>query len=210
MTVGIIYVLCIAAYSAYLFFNRKDQTVLPPTDSWWWPTSLNEYVHTYHRPYTYMSNVSAPSSFVSNTYSNVTATDCKTKCEQFPDECLGFGSNVSSKTCDTYSSVGFPIEDPGKNLYVVEGNEPDQMYATYTGKMADATTTASNIASVTTTSYFECSEKCSNDSNCLGFEYKSDTNECRQHSNILSTKLSADVNFTSYILQGISMSVSPI
>jgi hypothetical protein len=210
MTLGIIYILCIAAYAAYLFINRKDQTILPPTDAWWWPTTLNQYVHVYHRPYKYMSNVSAPTSYVSNTYSNVTATDCKTKCEEFPDECIGFGSDTTAKTCDTYSSVGYPIEDPNKNLYVVEGNEPEYMYATYTGKAADENTAASSIASINTDDYYICASTCSDNPDCLGFEYNSATKECRQHTNIVSSNLSSNVNFTSYILQDISMSVSPI
>jgi len=210
MTIGILYVLCIAAYAAYLFINRKDQTVLPPTDAWWWPTTLNQYVHVYPRNYRYMSNVSAPTSFVSNTYSNVSATDCKTKCEEFPDECIGFGTNTVAKTCNTYSTVGFTIQDSGKNLYVVEGNEPEYMYASYTSNVADSYTSASNIASIVTTSYLECSEQCSSNATCMGFEYKSTTNTCRQHTNIRSSNLSSDANFTSYILQDISMSVSPI
>lgn len=210
MTIGIIYILCIAAYATYLLINRKDQTVLPPTDAWWWPTSINKYIHVYPRPYKYMSNVSSPTSFVSNTYSNVTASDCKTKCEEFKDECLGFGVNVPAKTCETYSSIGFPIDDNGKELYVVEGNEPEYMYTTHRGKIADSGTTASNIASITTTSYLQCSETCSDDSNCLGFEYNQSTSECRQHSSIRSSNLDSSTAFTSYILEDILMKNSPI
>lgn len=210
MTLAVFYILFIVGYSVYLFINRKDENILPP-DAWWWPSALNQYVHVYPRTYRYMSNVTAPTSFVSNTYSNVTSEKmCKTKCEDSPDECVGFETNLASNTCVTYSSIGFPIEYTGNNLYVVEGNEPTYMYTTYSGQQANPTTLVSNIASYTATSYLDCSSNCSSSSECLGFEYNSTTNGCVQRTTMDSSNLTANTTITSYILQTAAFSESPI
>lgn len=206
MNLAVFYILAITGYAVYLFINRKNEDILPPTDAWWWPTMLNKYLHVYPRNYKYMSNVTTPTSFVSNTFSNVSAKNCKTECEGSPDDCVGFESNLASNTCATYSSVGFPIEYSGNNLYVVEGNEPAYMYATYTGKQVSSNTAASNIASYIATSYLDCSSNCSSNVECLGFEYKWATNECIQRTTMDSSNLTANTSFTSYILQGTSMS----
>jgi hypothetical protein len=210
MTLAVFYILGIMAYAVYLFINRKDQSILPPTDAWWWPTVLNQYVHVYPRTYKYMSNVTTPTSFVSNTYSNVVPRNCKTLCEDSPDECVGFESNLSSNTCSTYSSIGFPIEYTGNNLYVVEGNEPSYMYATYESQKANSNTAASNIASYIATSYLDCSSNCSSNVQCLGFDYNWDTNECIQQTSIDSSNLTSNTSFTSFILKTASLSASPI
>jgi hypothetical protein len=215
MTLAILYILIIAGYSAYLFINRKDQTVLPPTDAWWWPTTLNQYLHVYPRPYKYMSNVTAPTSFVSNTYSNVSSLEtCKTNCEESPDECIGFESNLVSNICVTYSSVGFPIEYTGNNIYIVEGNEPMYMYVTYNGQQANSNILASsNITSSSiSTNYIDCSAQCSANGDCQGFEYNnsSTNNNCTMYTTMDSSNLVANTSITSYILQNISMSPSPI
>jgi hypothetical protein len=205
----VFYIVGVVAYSVYLFVNRKDQSILPPTD-WWWPTFLNKYLHVYERKYTYLSNVTTPTSFSSNTYSNVSASNCKTKCEESPKDCLAFESNAAAQTCSTYTSVGFPIEYSGNNLYVVEGNEPAYMYATYVGKVADSNTAASNITSYIATSYLDCSSNCSGNSQCTGFEYNASTNECRQQTAMTSSNLTSNTAFTSYILQPASLAASPI
>jgi len=211
MTLAVFYIVFIVGYSVYLFINRKDQNILPPTDAWWWPTTLNQYVHVYPRNYTYLSNVTAPTSFVSNTFSNVTSVKmCKTKCEGSPDDCVGFESNLASNTCVTYSSIGFPIEYTGNNLYVVEGNEPAYMYTTYKDKQVKTGTPVSNIASFIATSYLNCSSNCSSNVTCLGFEYKPATNECAQRTTMDSSNLVAMTGTTSYILQTASFGKSPI
>jgi hypothetical protein len=206
MTIAVFYIVGITIYIIYLLINRNNQDVLPPTDAWWWPTILNQYVHVYPRNYKYMSNVTAPTSFVSNTFSNVTSVKmCKTKCEGSPDECIGFESNLASNTCVTYSSIGFPIEYTGNNLYVVEGNEPSYMYMTYTNQQVKAGTAVSNIASYIATSYIDCSSNCSSNVECLGFEYKSATNECIQRTTMDSSNLETSTTITSYILQAATM-----
>jgi hypothetical protein len=211
MTLAVFYILFIVGYSVYLFINRKDQTILPPTDAWWWPTTLNQYVHVYPRNYTYLSNVTAPTSFVSNTFSNVSSAKmCKTKCEGSPDDCVGFEINLASNTCVTYSSIGFPIEYTGNNIYVVEGNEPAYMYTTYKDKQVKTGTPVSNIASFIATSYLNCSSNCSSNVTCLGFEYKSATNECAQRTTMDSSNLVAMTGTTSYVLETASFGKSPI
>jgi hypothetical protein len=211
MSLAVFYILFIVGYAVYFFINRKEESVLPPTDAWWWPTMLNQYVHVYPRNYTYMSNVTAPTSFVSNTFSNVTSVKmCKTKCEGSPDDCVGFEINLASNTCVTYSSIGFPIEYTGNNLYVVEGNEPSYMYTTYSGQKANSNTLASNIASFIATSYLNCSSNCSSNVTCLGFEYKPATNECIQRTTMDSSNLVASTGTTSYILQAATLIKSPI
>jgi hypothetical protein len=211
MTLAVFYILLIVGYSVYLLINRKDENVLPPTDAWWWPTTLNQYLHVYPRNYTYMSNVTAPTSFVSNTFSNVTSVKmCKTKCEGSPDECIGFESNLASNTCVTYSSIGFPVEYTGNNLYVVEGNEPGYMYTTYTNQQVKAGIAASNIASYISTSYIDCSSNCSSNVTCLGFEYNSGTNNCAQRTTMDSSNLATSTTITSYILQTATLDKSPI
>lgn len=209
MAGALIYIVCVVFYSVYLFANRNDQSVLPP-DAWWWPTTLNLYVHVYPRNYKYMSNVTAPTSFVSNTFSNVTTKECKTKCEETPDDCVGFESNVSSNTCVTYSSIGFPIEYIGNNIYIVEGNEPSTVYKTYKNQQVKAGITASNIVPYISTSYLDCSSNCSSNVECMGFEYKLATNECIQRTTIDSSNLTTSTTITSYILQAASLGKSPI
>ena len=211
MTIIVFYIIGIVGYAVYLFINRKDENILPPTDAWWWPSMLNQYVHVYPRTYRYMSNVTAPTSFVSNTYSNVSSVKmCKTKCEGSPDDCVGFESNLASNTCVTYSSIGFPIEYTGNNLYVVEGNEPKYMYMTYSGQQANSNTLASNIASYIATSYLDCSSNCSSNPDCQGFEYKPATNGCVQRTTMDSSNLTANTSVTSYVLQPAVLSASPI
>jgi hypothetical protein len=211
MTIAVFYILFIVGYSVYLFINRKDDSILPPTDAWWWPTTLNQYLHVYPRNYTYMSNVTAPTSFVSNTFSNVTSVKmCKTKCEGSPDECIGFESNLASNTCVTYSSIGFPIEYTGNNLYVVEGNEPSYMYKTYSEKQVKLGVPLSNIASYIGMSYLDCSSNCSSNVTCLGFEYKMPTKECAQRTTMDSSNLVDSTTTTSYILEAASFGKSPI
>jgi hypothetical protein len=207
MTIAVFYIVFIVVYSVYLFINRKDENVLPPTDAWWWPTTLNQYVHVYPRNYKYLSNVTAPTSFVSNTFSNVTSVKmCKTKCEGSPDECIGFESNLASNTCVTYSSIGFPIEYTGNNLYVVEGNEPSSMYKTYKNqRWTIPNAPVSNIAAYISTSYLDCSSNCSSNVECLGFEFKPETNECIQRTMMDTSNLVASTATTSYILQAATM-----
>jgi len=211
MSLAVIYIVVIVFYSVYLFINRKDENILPP-DAWWWPSTLNQYVHVYPRTYRYMSNVTAPTSFVSNTYSNVSSVKmCKQKCEGSPDECIGFESNLASNTCVTYSSIGFPIEYTGNNLYVVEGNEPGFMYTTYKDKRWSITNMpASNIASYIATSYLDCSSNCSSNVTCLGFEYTTTTNQCVQRTMMDTSNLIASTSTVSYILQPAVLSASPI
>jgi hypothetical protein len=212
MSLAVIYVVVIVFYSVYLFINRKDENILPP-DAWWWPSTLNQYVHVYPRTYRYMSNVTAPTSFVSNTYSNVSSVKmCKTKCEGSPDECVGFESNLASNTCVTYSSIGFPIEYTGNNLYVVEGNEPGYMYTTYSGQQANSNTLASSnvTSSSMATNYIECSGQCSMNSDCTGFEYNNTAmSGCKMYTTMDSSNLTANTTITSYILQTAAFSASP-
>ena len=211
MSLAVIYIVVIVFYSVYLFINRKDENILPP-DAWWWPSTLNQYVHVYPRTYRYMSNVTAPTSFVSNTYSNVSSVKmCKTKCEGSPDECIGFESNLASNICVTYSSIGFPIEYTGNNIYVVEGNEPSYMYKTYKDKRWSITNMpASNIASYIATSYLDCSSNCSSNVTCLGFEYNSGTNNCVQRTTMDSSNLIESTSTVSYILEAATLIKSPI
>lgn len=210
MTIAVFYIVGIVCYAIYLLINRTDENVLPPTDAWWWPTMLNEFVHVYPRKYTYLSNVTAPTSFVSNTFSNVTVKNCKTKCEGSPDDCVGFESNLASNNCITYSSIGFPIEYSGNNLYVVEGNEPKYAYTTYKNQQVSSNTLASNISSYIATSYLDCSSNCSSNPECQGFEYKSASNECIQRTTMDSSNLATSTTITSYILQAASLGTSPI
>jgi hypothetical protein len=208
MTLAVFYVIVIVVYSVYLLINRRDENVLPPTDAWWWPTTLNQYVHVYPRNYKYLSNVTAPTSFVSNTFSNVSSMKmCKRKCEDSPDECIGFESNLASNTCVTYSSIGFPIEYTGNNIYIVEGNEPSYMYKTYKDqRWTIPNAPVSNIAAYISTSYLDCSSNCSSNVTCLGFEYNSGTNNCVQRTTMDTSNLVASTGTTSYILQGVTMS----
>jgi hypothetical protein len=210
MTIIVFYLVFVVSYSIYLLVNRKNESVLPPT-AWWWPTMLNEYLHVYPRNYTYMSNVTAPTSFVSNTFSNVsTAKMCKTKCENSPDDCIGFEFKLASNTCTTYSSIGFPIEYTGNTIYIVQGNEPSDIYKTYKEQGVKTGTPASNIASFIATSYLQCSSNCSSNVTCLGFEYKTATNECIQRTTMDSSNLVATAGTTSYILETASLVKSPI
>lgn len=209
MTLVVFYILFVVVYSIYLLINRKNESIIPPT-SWWWPTMLNQYLHVYPRNYVYMSNVTASTSFVSNTFSNVSSAKmCKTKCENSPDDCVGFEINLLSNTCVTYSSIGFPIEH-SNSIYVVKGNEPSDVYKTYLNKQVNSTTPASNIASFIATSYIQCSSNCSSNVTCLGFEYKQATNQCIQRTTIDSSNIVDSTDTTIFILEKASMLKSPV
>lgn len=212
ITLVVFYVIGIAGYAVYLFINRKDQNIVPPV-AWWWPSALNQYVHVYARNYTYLSNVTAPTSFVSNTYSNVSAIDCKAKCEDSPDECVGFESNLASNTCVTYSSIGYPVQYSGNTLYVVEGNEPVSMYMTYSGQQANSNTIASSnvTSSDMATNYVQCSGQCSAKPDCKGFEYNNSVlKSCTMYTTMDSSNLTANTTITSYVLQPAVLGKSPI
>lgn len=207
---GTLYVVGLIIYAIYLFINRNNPSVLPPTDAWWWPSSMNKYLHNYPRGYVMKSNVTLSTSSFSNVYSNVTASGCKKKCEATSDDCIGFELNLASNTCTTYASIGFPIEYTGNNLYIVEGNEPGFEYATYKSNVADSYTATSNILSYISTNYIDCSSNCTSNVTCLGFEYNSTTNECKQRTDFKKSNLVQNASFTSYIIQQSSFSPSPV
>lgn len=200
LTLFSFYLLGVMSYSIYLFMNKDDQSVLPPTD-WWWPKWLNTYLHHYPRKYDVLSNTYIYGT-TSNVYSNIYSTNtCISKCEDESPDCIATMSNTASNVCITMTNFDFPIDFTGNTVTIVEGMEPAQSYKTYTSNIVDTYTSASNILSYISTSYLDCASNCTSNVTCLGFEYKWATNQCIQHTAINSSNLAYDTTFTSYILR---------
>jgi hypothetical protein len=200
LTLVSFYLLGVISYSIYLYVNKDDQSVLPPTE-WWWPQWLNTYLHNYPRQYDVLSNTYMDGQ-VSNVYSNVYDNEtCISKCEDESPDCIAAMSNTASNVCMTMTDTSFPIQFMGNTVSIVQGMEPSESYATYKSNIADTYTPHSNIAQYISTSYLECASNCSSNVTCLGFEYQWATNTCIQHTAIRTSNLAYDTSFTSYILR---------
>lgn len=199
----LLYVIAVGGYSIYLYVNRDDQSVLPPTD-WWWPTWLNKYLHNYPRKYDVFANTyTYLNSGVSNVYSNsFTAKDCTKHCEGEGKDCIAAMSNTASNVCMTMTATdSYLIDYTGNTVYIVSGMEPSTSYGTYQSNVANSNTAATTIPLYVASSYLQCSSNCMSNSNCAGFEYQWSTNTCIQHSSIKSSELAYDASYTSYILR---------
>lgn len=186
-----------------IYWNNQ----IPPD---WWPDFIQKIVYKapeVPRSYKYMSNVYAPGSSVSNTFTQHTEAQCLAECG---DGCVGVMTQPSSNTCSTLSTVKYPLTLLGNNLFVVEGNEPSKMYASYTSNNVDAYTTTI-IPTTIESNYFNCASNCSSNVNCSGFVFNSTTGLCTMYPTIKSSNLtSTTTDFTSYILGSSAFIGSPI
>lgn len=207
--VQIIFVLSIivltyfVAAGGFIWFNNQ----IPPD---WWPDFIKNIVYNAPKApksYKYMSNVYAPGSAVSNTFTQHTEAQCLAECG---DGCVGVMTQPSSNTCSTLTSVKYPLQFTGNNLFVVEGSEPSKMYASYTSNTVDAYTTTT-IPTTIESNYFMCASNCSSNVNCSGFVFNSTSGLCTMYPTIKSSNLlSTTTDFTSYIIGSSAFIGSPI
>lgn len=187
----------------FIWYNNQ----IPPD---WWPDFIKKIVYKapeVPKGYKYMSNVYALGSTVSNTFTQHTEAQCLAECG---DGCVGVMTQPSTNTCSTLSAVRYPLQFTGNNLFVVEGNEPSKMYASYTSNNVDAYTTTT-IPTTIETNYFNCGSNCSSNVNCSGFVFDSTSGLCTMYPTIKSSNLSSTTtNFTSYILGSSAFVGSPI